>query len=311
MKFFKKQLHMLYAWYYRLRNLWPVWYYILNRTQRTQWQNYKKTRALCEKQQNLTDALLKDGIATLHIADFFEDKDIFNGLKNFTQLRMSDQEIQRKIADYEAGGYSYKDELMVHMLGGYGTSRYVLELDNPFLKFHLDRSLLEVVAAYMGFFPKFIMHSLHSMVLMPKNAKQKFSQNWHRDPDDKKIVKVFIYMTDVSDMDDGPFMYVKQSQLGGKWRSVFPQVPGGGCYVPDGMVESIIPEEDRQICLGKAGTIIFCDTSGLHKGGYCTNNRRIMSAATFVSNASIYRPNYKIGQADLSYLNDIARYAVF
>lgn len=310
-EFFKKQLQRIYWRYYRLRNLWPVWYYFLNYGSRIKWNGYLESNKLSDLQLRISDELSKNGIAITHISEFFKDGKIFAQLKNYTKERLSDPVIQKEIAVRESGARDGKGGISVHLIGGYGDSKYEIDLTNPFLRFHLARPLLETASSYMGLIPKFIMHSLHSMILIPPDSPAAFSQNWHRDPDDKKIIKIFIYLTDVNEASDGPFMYVKGSQYGGRWRNIFPQVPPVGSYPPRGAVEKIVPGENIEICLGKAGTIIFCDTSGLHKGGYCTKSRRIMSAATFVSSASAYRPNFDIGEyADLSNFSEIARYAL-
>lgn len=309
--FFKRQLQRIHWRYYRLRNIWPVWYYLLNHRSRGEWGKYLKDNNLSERQLELARIISKDGIAITHIAELFGNDEIFRGLQDYTRNKLNDPNVGREISSRESGLGSGKGGILVHLAGGYGDSKYMIDLTNPFLRFHLDRRLLEIASCYMGMVPKFIMHSLHSMILAPPDSPAAFSQNWHRDPDDKKIVKVFIYMTDVGADGDGPFIYVKGSQYRGRWRDIFPQVPPVGSYPPDGAVEKIVPRDDIQICLGKAGTIIFCDTSGLHKGGYCVKNRRIMSAATFVSSASAYQPNYYIGQdARVNNFSDIARYAL-
>lgn len=309
--FLKKQLQRVYWRYYRLRNFWPVWYYFLNYRSRVKWERYLKNNKLSDLQIKLAKEVSKNGIAVTHISEFFKDGKIFTELYSYTQERLDDPEIQKEIAIRESGTRDGKGSISVHLTGGYSDSKYEIGLTNPFIRLHLARPLLEIASSYMGLIPKFIMHSLHTMILVPADSQAAFSQNWHRDPDDKKIVKVFIYMTDVDEEGDGPFMYIKGSQYGGVWRNIFPQVPPVGSYPPRGSVEKIVTKEDIQTCFGKAGTIIFCDTSGLHKGGYCVKSRRIMSAATFVSSASAYKPNFNIAKdADIDHIPSIARYAL-
>ena len=99
------------------------------------------------------------------------------------------------------------------------------------------------------------------------------------------MCKFFIYLNDV-DETSGPFTYVKGSNLGGRWRNVYPQRPPMGSYPLAGAVDAVVSATDVRPCTGKAGTVIFADTSGLHKGGYATAKERIMFMAGFITSAS-------------------------
>jgi len=47
------------------------------------------------------------------------------------------------------------------------------------------------------------------------------------------------------------------------------------------------PVSAIQKCFGKAGTVIFADTSGLHKGGYVLSAPRLMYTATYLTKAAV------------------------
>ena len=74
---------------------------------------------------------------------------------------------------------------------------------------------------------------------MPEGSEAVSSQRWHRDPEDRKLCKVFIYLNDV-DENAGHFTYVKGSHYLGKWGKLFPQKPPKGFYPPSGAVENIV-----------------------------------------------------------------------
>ena len=103
---------------------------------------------------------------------------------------------------------------------------------------------------------------------------------------------MFIYINDV-DENSGPFMYIPESKYGLKWGGVFKQKPPKGYYPPDGEVEKMVPSEFIEEMTGRAGTIIFCDTSGLHKGGFALQRERIMFTAGYRSTASAWRTDFK------------------
>jgi len=140
------------------------------------------------------------------------------------------------------------------------------------------------------------------------------SQGWHRDPGDKKICKIFLYVNDV-DETAGPFMYVRGSQYGGVYRRFFPQRLPRGYYPPEGAVEKIIPSTEIQTLTGKAGTIIFADTTGIHRGGYATKKERIMFTAAYSSGAvkrehsTSWRPSPLL-QRQYKTLHPLAQFAV-
>ena len=107
------------------------------------------------------------------------------------------------------------------------------------------------------------------------------SQNWHRDPEDRKLVKVFIYYTDV-DESSGPLEYLLESRQGRRYSSWWL----GKSYPTPHKVEQRVPTKDRVVATGPEGTIIFCDTNGLHRGGFALENPRLLSVFAYISPAS-------------------------
>lgn len=293
--------------YHRLRSSWPVWYYLLNYRSRREWRKYNSENPLNAVQEKLAAVLQQDGIAVTHITELFPESDIFNKLSQYASSLAAAPSAREKIAALETCAVKAKGDLIVHLLGGYGGIKPVLSLPDPFIKFILSEKILGIAGAYLGSLPKFKMFSLHSTILRPENATPQFSQRWHRDPDDKKIVKVFLYLSDVLDERAGPFQYVIGSQHGGRWRNFYPQLPPVGRYPPDGEVERAVPKDNIRVCTGKAGAMIFCDTSGLHRGGYSTGERRLMFAGTFTSAASIQPQNFILEEtSDLEALPTLA-----
>lgn len=279
--------------YYRVRSWQPIWNY-LNRVSREEWNLYFREHPLDTIQKRVVADLKKDGIALVHISEFFPKEEIFSALAQYTNSLFISPIAQEKIRETEEGRIATKGDLIIHLLGGYSGIVPKLVFSDPFIKFILHERILQIVGDYFSSVPKFIMFSLHSTILRRQSSKEKFSQRWHRDPDDKKIIKVFLYMSEVTDNGAGPFIYVKRTQYGGRWRSLYPQKPPVGVYPPEGAVEKNVLLEDILICRGRPGTMIFCDTSGLHKGGYSTTARRLMFAGTFVTSASIQPQNFVI-----------------
>ena len=172
-----------------------------------------------------------------------------------------------------------------------------LSLEDPIMRLSLSSEILNVVNSYLG------MHSQLAFFFLQKTEVRKgkereYSQRWHRDPQEQRFCKVFIYLNDV-DKSAGPFTYIPNSVSGKQYGNLFPQKPPAGSYPEDGALEKAILESEHQIMTGKAGTIIFCDTTGLHRGGYATGKERIMT--TFAYGAQTFRENIAYTCTNLPY----------
>jgi hypothetical protein len=106
------------------------------------------------------------------------------------------------------------------------------------------------------------------------------SQQWHRDPEDEHVVKVFVYFTEV-DEEAGPFEYVRGSSAGGRYADLWPWADGHR-YVEAEELEAAVPPEDRLTVTGPAGTAIVCDTGGFHRGGFAQSRPRVLSTSTYL-----------------------------
>jgi hypothetical protein len=82
--------------------------------------------------------------------------------------------------------------------------------------------------------------------------------------------------------------------------------------VSDEEVMRSVPREDITTFTAPRGTLIFCNTSGLHRGGFATARPRVLATATYCSPASLrslskrnYTPAF-----DLDSVDDVTRYAL-
>lgn len=115
----------------------------------------------------------------------------------------------------------------------------------------------------------------------PKNA-----QLWHRDRDDLKILKGFIYLTDVNKM-NGAFCYAPGTQLDGKIRSTPDYfMDGKVARSNDEQMDKVLPKEKWIDGAGKKGTLVLTDTHGYHKGGYVQEGVRRVFVFMYLSGYS-------------------------
>ncbi len=291
--------------YHRIRSSWLIWFYVLNLKGHHLFKKNDSYKIVTETEKEILESLKNDGIAVIEFEKLFS-KERLEILKKYVLTRRNSAEIEEKISSRKHRPESRGDKY--YNIDLWPSPKF-LELKNPLVQFFLDRQILKIANCYFELYSKFRGWNLWASMPIPENQPEHASQNWHRDPEDKKMLKVFVYYNDI-DLEAGPFTYVKKSHYGGKWRSVFPQIPPIGFYPPRGAVEKIVDPKDIFQATGKTGTIIFCDTSGLHKGGYCKTNERLMSQSIYGSSASLEPRNYQSTEIIDEKLPDEVRFAL-
>jgi hypothetical protein len=98
------------------------------------------------------------------------------------------------------------------------------------------------------------------------NSKSTTVQGWHRDNDDWKYVKFFMYLTDV-DEDSGPHIFIRRSH-----RESLPIKSKN--YTDEYLSKHY--GSGRIKIIGQRGTMFMADTSGIHKGEVPTRKPRLM-----------------------------------
>jgi hypothetical protein len=114
------------------------------------------------------------------------------------------------------------------------------------------------------------------------------SQLWHRDPEDRYIVKMFVYLTDVNE-GGGPLFYAPATHGLGRVKSrpkAFKEEGSGATRSTDEQMCVVVPKERWITAIGSKGTVVFADTRGYHKGGLARECDRIVYTCMFTSQAS-------------------------
>lgn len=187
----------------------------------------------------------------------------------------------------------------------------VHSLSNPLLAIGLSTPVLRVVSSYMNLWPKLIYaDAWYSIPMDP--GKRIGSQQWHRDPEDKQMVKVYLYFSDI-DEDAGAMEYIlgTSNALGGhgmkigEWKSA-----GANLYPSTELVEQSFATAQHFYCTGPIGTLLFCDTTGLHRGGISRSSPRVVATWTFVTPASRYQRRFTVRPVEGELLTEEARFAL-
>jgi hypothetical protein len=162
----------------------------------------------------------------------------------------------------------------------------IVPFTDPLMQLAISPELLDTVNLYMGLYSRLNQINYWYTIPMKDPDRTRIaSQNWHRDPEDSKLVKVFIYYTAV-DENAGPFEYILESRPGQRYEKMWPA--SSGRYPPPDQVEQHVATKDRVVAVGPEGTIIFCDTGGLHRGGFAWENPRLLSVFAYISPTSPY-----------------------
>lgn len=241
-------------------------------------------------QQRLVDELYATGVAMCSFDELFQDRRLWDNLSEQISEFSSSEGVQSVVRQRQEG-FNEKNH---YILTKYPQDRKpLITASNLLLGFGVNPLLLDVVNSYLGMWSKLIYFDMwHTL---PLDTDTRFlSQRWHRDPEDRRKIRTFLYFSNV-DKDAGAMEYLLGSQAGGPYEHVFPwNDPLGIPYPPDGEVERQIPASQHVILEGPPGTLIFCDTAGFHRGGICRTIPRILATSAFVTPASLHRRRYEI-----------------
>jgi len=264
---------------------------------------------LDEVQQGIVDRLREEGYATLPLAELLPESEVWSELETDAARFVADTEEQ--LARESEGGDSTLrrrpgKEFVVRKYA-YGVK---LGLDDPWLRLGTNRRLLDVANAYLELWSK--LEYVDVWYTPPAGAEERrSSQRWHRDFNDRHLLKAFVYLVDV-DEQTGPFEYVPRSAPGGELDRLWPWRPLGDNYPPqDELADKV---DGRAVTFtAPKGTIIFCNTSGFHRGGFSTGNPRVLATFTWDSPASLKalsERNYLFEQSNGATLDGPTQFAL-
>jgi hypothetical protein len=237
--------------------------------------------SLSDVQERALGGLRENGIAIVPFAELIADEGLWEALKADMDAFVTAAESELEHGD---GAKRKKDFLIRRYPRGkkkLPKEPAILPSDGHWLRYAAGDALLGIVNAYRSAQVKLVDFDLWYTIPVGDEAERVASQEWHRDPEDQHVVKVFLYFSDV-DEEAGPFEYIPQSAEGFKYGHLWPW-GGSERYPPTEELEAAVPDTDRILATGAAGTLVICDTSGFHRGGYARTKPRILSTHTYVN----------------------------
>ena len=210
----------------------------------------------------------------LKIKEDYKNEIFKNVIKNLTnsQVIYKDKSSKNKILSFNNNNeiIEYLKLNNVHII-----KNEVNILQNKFLlSLFTNGFFLEIAKTYLNtdkitFIPSFFIsnsNNAKSDYLDELNSKS--AQKYHFDVDFKKFFKIFIYFTDVENINDGAHIFIPKSHK---------------CKFKKNLITGRFENKDiesnyneKKIFLGKSGTTFFVDTFGIHKGSPVKNNIRLM-----------------------------------
>jgi hypothetical protein len=264
---------------------------------------------LDEIQQEILDRLRVDGYAVTPFAELVNDTPAWDALEADANRFIVDteRELAREREGSESGLRRRPGKEFVVRKYAYEVE---LGLDDPWLRLGLNPRLLDLANAYLGMWAK--LEYVDVWYTPPAGAgERRSSQRWHRDFNDRHLLKAFLYLVDV-DEEAGPFEYVPRSAPGNELDNLWPWRPLGENYPPDEELAAKITDRAVTFTAPK-GTIILCNTAGFHRGGFATGKPRVLATVTYsspASLASLTERNYSIRSDAANGLRPAQRYAL-
>lgn len=126
------------------------------------------------------------------------------------------------------------------------------------------------------------------------------------------MVKVYLYFSEI-DESAGAMEYILGTcnALGGQGMNIGEWMAAGANLYPSSeLVERSFSAAQRFHCTGPVGTLLFCDTTGLHRGGISRSRPRVVATWTFVTPASRYLRRFTVSPVVGRHLSEEARFAL-
>ena len=271
-------------WYKACKKSELSWRYVANFRP---WLEYQRTRKpLAATQERLLDSLMRDGIVISSMAELFGDASLFDELEASFRKREADLVERIDSARSNIASQGKVKSYLIPLLG----SCPVLDPNDIFVRFALQRQLLDIVNGYFGMFAKLRYYNVWHNLATTNEPRE--SQLWHRDPEDRCILKLFVYFTDI-DEGAGPLSYVPRTHARGDFTVEAPSTVylEGRTRVrrsDDSQMSVVAPKSRWVTALGPRGTAVLVDTTGYHKGGWARERDRILYTCMFTSQASPY-----------------------
>ncbi len=198
--------------YFFLQRQTPVWRFINRKGVR------EFSRVVGSPQElKVANELKKNGVALCNLNELFGEKsaEMLSSLRAKTELLKANTEVYQNKKGTK--------DFFTHLSG----IPPALDIVSPEIQLALSAPMLNIASEYFGFVPKLHNAGFILTHVVPEGTEPTHSQRWHRDPEDKKILKVFVSLSDI-DEGAGPLNYVMGIEPQRKMAEHFSARTSGG-----------------------------------------------------------------------------------
>lgn len=274
------------------------------------WANPRSARAFASARPGLTAAqaqvvshLRSRGLARVPLRDLFAS----DGDRVWQEVRQS---VERFVAEprVQEQARVFREQARAEAWKQYVVKMFpdepaIVPQGNPLLQLATRHEILDVVNTYLGLYAR--LNSVNAWYTVPTGSadrQRSASQQWHRDPEDRRLLKMFLYVNDVG-ADSGALEYIPSTRTGGPdahlLRPAGLLAERGYNYPAPDLVRDILSRSPSVVADGPAGTLVLCDTSGLHRGGFTVSTPRILGVWAWVTPACRSGRDYRLTGAPL------------
>lgn len=132
--------------------------------------------------------------------------------------------------------------------------------------FAMDPAIVDLMEMALGCVPTLYSVNLWWSYPHAGDPWPPHSQTFHRDDDDFRFFTLFVYLTDVDQLEDGPNQIVRRSQHQHRVDGLAEQFGLDAADLAGRFPKSEIPAHRITSTLGPAGTAFVADTRALHRG---------------------------------------------
>jgi hypothetical protein len=266
-----------------LRGNEPLWRYVLNASSTMDFK--RRNPVLNEPAAAFLADLRRDGVAATDLGTLTGDPTLLAQLQEMAykfEAGASDRIEglrQRAVAQTTPG-----KPFLVEMLD---PLRPVVRPDDLLARLALQPQLKAIADHYFGL--STVVSGANVWRTLASGESPSSSQLWHRDiAEDRVVLKAFVYLEPVTE-GAGPFRYALGTHPRGPVQMKLPGVfDGMNNRVPEGETTDSL-DKLSQTFIAPAGTLIFADTLGYHRGGWATTQDRLMLTIRYSSRASSHQ----------------------
>jgi hypothetical protein len=268
-------------------------YALINRKARSAFKH--RNVLLSGDQLHAVDLLKANGTFCSTVEDLTGDRELYGLLVDQAAKMVAGPYMAQQIRKrQDALGFKW------YVIRGLGRRNRQI-LPGPYATLFLNPRLLEVINEYLGLQCRLNYVDLWYNLPVQSHEAAVSSEAWHRDHEDRHVIKVFVYLTDI-DANMGPITFLEGTQYQGTYGDLFPAKPAQGAY-PD---SDKLAEQVLRLGItihestGVGGSVVIADTSGLHKGGRTETDPRIVLVGFYTSDAGLDASSYRLSDEDIN-----------